>query len=109
MGQRILALTKQMLRIFSLIELRELDHLVANSWSSIPRSAETNRDLIAMRSEDEQTQANKHILMYKNITPYKIKYYKNMQHKIELDSMVMRGKETWYSKLRSRRSRIYAK
>jgi hypothetical protein len=31
MGQRTLAFTKQMLRIFSLIELEEPDHLVANS------------------------------------------------------------------------------
>jgi hypothetical protein len=61
MGQRTLAFTKQMLRIFNLIKLRELDHLVADAWSSIPRSAETNRDLIAMRSEDKQEQTNKHI------------------------------------------------
>jgi hypothetical protein len=31
MGQRTLAFTKQMLRIFSLIELREFDHLVAKA------------------------------------------------------------------------------
>ena len=62
MGQRTLAFTKQMLRIFNLIELRELDHLVANGWSSIPQSAETNRDLIAGRSEDQQAQTNKYIL-----------------------------------------------
>jgi hypothetical protein len=31
MGQRTLAFTKQMLRIFSLIALREFDHLVANA------------------------------------------------------------------------------
>jgi hypothetical protein len=37
-----------------------------------------NRDLIAMRSEDKQAQANKHIYIYmhKNITPYKIKTIK---------------------------------
>jgi hypothetical protein len=29
-GQGTLAFTKQMLRIFSLVELKELDHLVAN-------------------------------------------------------------------------------
>jgi hypothetical protein len=61
MGQRTLAFTKQMLRIFSLVELKELDHLIAEAWSSIPRNAGTNRDLIATRSEDEQAQANKHI------------------------------------------------
>jgi hypothetical protein len=47
--------------------------------------------------------------MHKNITPYKIKYYKNMQHKIELDTTVTRGKETSNLKLRLRRYRIYAK
>jgi hypothetical protein len=31
MGKRTLAFTKQMLRVFNLIELRELDHLVANT------------------------------------------------------------------------------
>jgi hypothetical protein len=61
MGQRTLTFTKQMLRIFSLIELRELDHMVANAWSSIPRSLEMDRILIATRSEDKQTPASKHI------------------------------------------------
>ena len=92
MGQRTLAFTKQMLRVFSLVELRELDHLVANAWSSIPRSAETNRDLIATRSEDEQAPANKHIHIHKNITPYKGKYNQNMQYEIERVTTVTRGK-----------------
>jgi len=61
MGQRTLAFTKQMLRVFDLVELEELGHLVVEAWSSIPRSSETNRDLIATRREDEQAQANKHI------------------------------------------------
>ena len=61
MGQRTLAFTKQMLRIFSLAELEEFDHLVANAWSSIPRSSEENHDLIVMQSEDEQAHANKHM------------------------------------------------
>jgi hypothetical protein len=30
-GQRTLAFTKQMLRVFNLLELRELDHLAANA------------------------------------------------------------------------------
>jgi hypothetical protein len=95
MGQRTLAFTKQMLRVFNLVELEEPDHLVANTWLSIPRSSETNCDLIATRSEDEQAQANKHIHMHKNITPYKIKCYKSEQYKIESASMVTRGKEPW--------------
>ena len=76
MGQRTLAFTKQMLRVFDLVELKEFDHLVAKAWPSIPRSSETNRDLIATRREDEHAQANKHIHMHKNITPYKIKHSK---------------------------------
>jgi hypothetical protein len=47
--------------------------------------------------------------MHKNIAPYKIKGYKNMQRKIELDSTVTRGKETSNSKLRSTSYHIYAK
>jgi hypothetical protein len=42
-----------------------------------------SRDLIATRSKDEQAQANKHIHMHKNITPYNIKCYKSEQYKIE--------------------------
>jgi hypothetical protein len=53
MGQRTLAFTKQMLRVFDLVELEELDHLVAKAWPSIPWSSETNHDLIATRSEDK--------------------------------------------------------
>jgi hypothetical protein len=53
MGQRTLAFTKQMLRIFNFVELKELDHLVPETWPLIPRSSETNRDLIATWSEDE--------------------------------------------------------
>jgi predicted protein tyrosine phosphatase len=71
MGQGTLAFTKQMLRVFNFAELEEPDHLVIEAWSSIPRSSETNRDLIATRSEDEQAQANKHKYMHKNITPFK--------------------------------------
>ena len=97
MGQRTLAFTKQMLRIFCLIELEELYHLVANAWSSIPWSSETNCDLIAMRSEDEQAQANKRIHMHKNITPYKIKCYKSEQYKLESASTVTRGWRSWAS------------
>ena len=61
MGQRTLAFTKQMLRIFNFVKLEELDHLVDEAWLSIPWSLEMDRILIATRSEDEQTQASKHI------------------------------------------------
>ena len=91
MGQRTLAFTKQMLRVFDLIELEEFDHLVAKAWPSIPRSSKMDRSLFATRSEDEQAPANKHIHMHKNITPYKIKHRKNEQYKIESASTVTQG------------------
>ena len=90
MGQRTLAFTKQMLRVFHFVELEEFDLLVAEAWLSIPRSSEMDRSLFAMREEYKQAQAN--IYLHKNITPYK-KYYKSKQCKIESASMVMRGKE----------------
>ena len=95
MGQRTLAFTKQMLRIFSLVELVEFDLLVAEAWLSIPQSSETNHDLIATWSEGEPAQANKHVHMHKNITPYKIKCYKSEEYKIESASTVTRGKQPW--------------
>jgi hypothetical protein len=59
-----------------------------------------DRILFVTRNEYKQAQAN--IYLHKNITPYKIKYYKNMQHKIELDTTITRRKETSNSKLRLR-------
>jgi hypothetical protein len=47
MAQRAFAFSKQILRLFNLVELKELDHLVANAWSLIPRSLETDRNLFA--------------------------------------------------------------
>jgi hypothetical protein len=79
MGQRTLAFTKQMLRVFNFVELEEPDHLVANAWSSIPRSSGTYHNLFAPRNKYKQAQEN--IYLHKNITPYKIKYYKNEQYK----------------------------
>jgi hypothetical protein len=88
MGQRTLAFTKRMLRVFNFVELEELDHLVTNGWSSIPWSSGTDRNLFAMHSEYKQAQTN--IYMHKNITSYKIKHYKNEQYKIESASTVTR-------------------
>jgi hypothetical protein len=104
MGQRTLAFTKQML--FNLVELEEPDHLVTSAWSSIPRSSKTDRNLFATRNEYKQAQAN--IYLHKNITLYKIKYYKNEQYKIESASTVTRRKETQRSKLWSRSYNVYA-
>ena len=64
MGQRTLAFTKQMLRVFNFVELEELGHLVAKAWSSIPRSSELDRNLFATHSEYQQAQTNKQIYVY---------------------------------------------
>jgi hypothetical protein len=73
MGQGTLDFTKQMLRVFNLVELEEPDHLVANAWSSLSRSSELDHSLFATHSEYNQEQTNKHIYTHQNITPYKIK------------------------------------
>jgi hypothetical protein len=70
-GLRTLAFTKQMLRVFNFAELKEQGHLVANDWSSIPRSLETDRNLFATYNEYQYAQTNKHMYMHKNITPFK--------------------------------------
>jgi hypothetical protein len=64
MGQRTLAFTKQVLRVFNFIELEELDHLVAYAWSLIPWSLEPDRNLFVVHSEYKQAQTNKHIYIY---------------------------------------------
>jgi hypothetical protein len=45
-----------------------------------------DRSLFATRNEYKQAQEN--IYLHKNITPYKIKYYKSKQYKIESASTV---------------------
>jgi hypothetical protein len=49
-----------------------------------------DHSLFVTRNEYKQAQAN--IYLHKNITPYKIKYYKSGQYKIESASTVTRGK-----------------
>jgi hypothetical protein len=71
MGPRTLAFTKQMLRVFDLVEIEEFDHLVAEAWLSIPRSSKMDRSLFASHSEYQQAQTNRHMYMHKNITPFK--------------------------------------
>jgi hypothetical protein len=79
-----------MLRVFSLVELEEFDLLVTEAWLSIHRISEMDRSLFMTCNEYKQAQAN--IYLHKNITPYKIKYYRSEQYKIERASTVMRGK-----------------
>jgi hypothetical protein len=50
-GLRTLAFTKQMLRVFNFTELEEPGHLIANDWSSIPWSSETDRNLFATQNK----------------------------------------------------------
>jgi hypothetical protein len=61
MGLRTLAFNKQMLRVFNLIELEELDHLAVEAWSSIPQSSEMDPNLFATHNEYKQAQTSKHI------------------------------------------------
>jgi hypothetical protein len=93
-------------RAFNLVELDELVHLLVEAWPLIPRSSGTYHDLFATRSEYEQAKTN--IYMYKNITPYKGKHYKNMWYEIEIASMVT-WEKTQQSELRPRSYNIYAK
>jgi hypothetical protein len=72
MGQRTLAFTKQMLRVFNLVELGELDHW--SPMSSLPfhearNGSQSIRD--AQRIQIGTKQANIYIYMHKNITPFK--------------------------------------
>jgi hypothetical protein len=73
MGQRTLAFTKQMLRVFNFVNFEQPDHSVVKAWSSIPQSSEADRNLFATHSEYKQAQTNKqtYIYMHKNITPFK--------------------------------------
>jgi hypothetical protein len=61
MGQRTLAFTKHLLRVFNFVELEEPDHLVAEAWSLIPQSSETYRNLFVTHNEYKQAQTSKHI------------------------------------------------
>jgi ABC-type uncharacterized transport system ATPase subunit len=64
-------------------------------------------NLFTMHNKYKQAQTN--IYMHKNITPYKIKHYRNVQCEIELVNTVTREKETSNSKLQSKIYRVYAK
>jgi hypothetical protein len=77
-----------MLRVFNFVEFEELDPTIVEAWPSIPWSSEMDRSLFTTGNEYKQAQAN--IYLHKNITSYKIKYYKNEQYKIESSSTVTR-------------------
>jgi hypothetical protein len=80
MGQRTLAFTKQMLRVFNLIELEELD-LRTNGSSSLDRRFLEAQEQITILRHTAKTNKHKQTNVYrhKNITPYKGNRYKNRQ------------------------------
>jgi hypothetical protein len=70
MGQRTLAFTKQMLRVFNLVELEELDLGTSGSPNLDRRFLEAQEHIaiyFAARNEFKQAQAD--IYLHKNITP----------------------------------------
>jgi hypothetical protein len=104
MGQRTLAFTKQMLRVFNLVELEEPDHLVAEAWFW---SLEARKQIAIYSQHEADTNRNKqtNIYMYKNITPYKIKCNKTCKTK---RNALLRSHEEKEMR-RSRSYRVYAK
>ena len=107
MGQRTLAFTKQMLRVFNLVELEESDHLVANAWRRFLEAREQIA-IYSRRAANTNRHRQTNIYMHKNITPYKENPYRNMQYEIELASTVALEKEMRKSELRLRSYHVYA-
>jgi hypothetical protein len=72
MGQRTLSFTKQMLRVFNLVELEETRSFGRQRLTvdSSKLGNESQREA----KTDMHMQTN--IYMHKNITPFKIKHYK---------------------------------
>jgi hypothetical protein len=93
MGQMSLAFTKHMIRVFNLVELEELDHLVIRAWSLTPKAWE-RITFYSQRAAKKNRHKKTNIYMHKNITAYKGNYYKNVQYEIELATTVTREKET---------------
>jgi hypothetical protein len=93
MGQRTLAFTKKMIRVFNLVKLEELDLKTSGSPNLGRRFLEAREQIaiylrhIANTNRHRQT----NIYMHKNITPYKGNHYKNVYYKIEIASTVTQG------------------
>jgi hypothetical protein len=89
MGQRTLAFTKQMLRVFNFTELE-------NQMTWLPtldrRFLEARKQIVIYwrRAPNTNRHRQTNIYMNKDITPYKITCHKNKQYKIESASTVMR-------------------
>ena len=73
MGQRTLAFTKQMLRIFRLVELEELDLRTSGSPNLDRRFLEAQEQIAIYSRRTANTNRHKQttIYMHKNITPFK--------------------------------------
>jgi hypothetical protein len=111
MGQRTLAFTKQMLRVFDLVELEELDLGTSGSPNLDRRFLEAQGQIAIYSQRVANTNRNKqtNICMHKNITPYKIKCNKTCNTKRNALLRSCEEKETRQSKLWSRCYRVYAK
>jgi hypothetical protein len=93
MGQRTLAFTKQMLRVYNLVELEELDLKTSGSPNLDCRFLEAREqiEIYSRRTANTNRHRQTNIYMHKNITPYKGNHYKNVYYKIEIASTVTRG------------------
>jgi len=93
MGQRTLAFTKQMLRVFDLVGLEELDLRTGGSPNLDRRFLEARKQIAiySRRAANTNRHRQTNIYMHKNITPYKGNHYKNVYYKIEIASTVTRG------------------
>jgi hypothetical protein len=64
MGQRTLAFTKQMLRVFNLVELEEPNQLDANAWSSISSKLGNESRSTRNAKTNKHKQTNIYIYIY---------------------------------------------
>jgi hypothetical protein len=85
MGHRTLAFTKRIFRIFSLVELEELDPGTSGSPNLDRRFLEAQEQTAIYSRRATNTnrhkQTNIYIYIHKNITPFKDKYNKTSKTK----------------------------
>jgi hypothetical protein len=70
MGQRTLAFTKRMLRVFNFVEFEEFGHLVVKAWLPIPRSSETIT-IYSQHTTNTNSHKQANIYRHKNTTSFK--------------------------------------
>jgi hypothetical protein len=84
MGQRTLAFTKQMLRVFNFVELEELDHRTRSLGRQrliVDSSKLGNEPRSSRNAKRRQIGTSKQTYMHKNITPFKEKHNKTCKMK----------------------------